>query len=77
MPLFSFHCRACDAEFETLVRSSDTPQCDKCGSTDLEKLPGSIAPAGKSADMMAAGRRQAAREGHFSNYSKAETKRVK
>lgn len=74
MPLYSFQCSDCQAEFETLVRSSDTPICPQCGSAKLERTIGSLAPAGKSAGLISAGRAQAAREGHFSNYSKSELK---
>lgn len=37
MPIFEYACRACGNEFETLVRTSDTPSCDSCGSSELEK----------------------------------------
>lgn len=37
MPIYEYACRACGHEFETLVRSSDTPSCVKCASADLEK----------------------------------------
>ena len=39
MPIYKFHCAACDHDSEVLVRSSDwkgTP-CPHCGSTRLEK----------------------------------------
>lgn len=39
MPLYEFHCQACDADSEVLVRSSDWSgtKCPKCGSARLEK----------------------------------------
>jgi putative FmdB family regulatory protein len=37
MPIHEYACRSCRHEFETLVRSSDTPSCASCGSTELEK----------------------------------------
>jgi putative FmdB family regulatory protein len=37
MPIYEYACRSCGNEFETLVRSSDTPSCSKCASRDLEK----------------------------------------
>ena len=77
MPLYSYQCTACQAEFEMLVRSSDTPACPQCGSDKLERMIGALAPAGKIDGLLAAGRAQAAREGHFSNYSKSELKRLK
>ena len=38
MPIFEYRCRACRDEFETLVRTGDTPACPKCASAELEKL---------------------------------------
>jgi len=38
VPLFDFRCRACDHEFEALVRAGDTPLCPSCGNRDLERL---------------------------------------
>lgn len=72
MPLYDYHCKACEAEFELLVRSDTVPTCPQCGSTDLERAISRIAPAGKTAGIIASARRQASKEGHFSNYSKAE-----
>lgn len=37
MPLFEYACRACDHQFEALVRASDTPECPSCHSTALER----------------------------------------
>ena len=37
MPIYEYACRSCGHEFETLVRSSDTPACASCNSEDLEK----------------------------------------
>lgn len=76
MPLYDYRCTACRAEFELLVRASTVPTCPQCGATDLERAVSRVAPAGKSAGMVAAGRRAAAKEGHFSNYSKAERAKV-
>lgn len=39
MPIFEYACRACHHEFETLVRTGDTPACPKCAGTDLDKQP--------------------------------------
>ncbi|HYH22769.1 MAG TPA: zinc ribbon domain-containing protein [Azospirillum sp.] len=72
MPLYSYRCKACDREFETLVRSTDVPACPACGSPELDKLVSRPAPEGKSGAVLKAGRSAAAREGHFSNYSRAE-----
>ena len=39
MPLYEYVCRACNHEFEALVRSQDPPPaCPSCKSSDLEKL---------------------------------------
>jgi len=74
MPIFDFHCLACGQRFELLVRSSTVMQCPQCGSTDLAKCVSAPAPPGKSKGIIAAARRRAAKEGHFSNYSSAERK---
>jgi putative FmdB family regulatory protein len=37
MPLYEYGCRACDREFEVLVRGGETPACPSCRSTDLER----------------------------------------
>ena len=37
MPLFEYACRACDHQFEALVRASETPACPSCRSTELER----------------------------------------
>jgi putative FmdB family regulatory protein len=38
MPIFEYSCDACHHEFETLVRTGDTPACPKCAATALTKL---------------------------------------
>ncbi len=38
MPIYEYHCDHCRAEVEILVRSSETPKCPECGSSDLDKL---------------------------------------
>ena len=72
MPIYDYRCKACNAEFELLVRGATAPACPMCGATELERALSRIAPAGKIAGVVAAGRRQAAREGHFSHYSRTE-----
>jgi putative FmdB family regulatory protein len=37
MPLFEYACRACDHQFEALVRASEQPACPSCHSTELER----------------------------------------
>ncbi|HEY3301050.1 MAG TPA: zinc ribbon domain-containing protein [Methylophilaceae bacterium] len=75
MPLYDFHCKQCDKTFELLAKASSTPVCPECGGS-LEKQVSRIAPAGQSAGIIASARARASREGHFSNYSKAEKKRL-
>ncbi len=72
MPIHDFHCKKCDRTFELLVRASSTPVCPGCGSADVGKLVSLPAPQGKTAGIIARGRAQAAREGHFSNYATSE-----
>ncbi|MDD4885756.1 MAG: zinc ribbon domain-containing protein [Thiomonas sp.] len=76
MPIFDYRCLACDNRFELLVRSSTVPVCPKCGSADLAKCVTAPATPGKSKGIIAAARRQANKEGHFSNYSRAERKGI-
>ena len=37
MPIYEYHCNGCGKEFEALVRSSTTPECPACHSTQLDK----------------------------------------
>lgn len=77
MPLFDFHCEACKAEFERLVRGDDVPRCPACGSTELTKLVVSrLAPAGKIEAIRLANRRAAHAQGLFSHYSPGEQARL-
>ena len=72
MPLYDYHCKACRAGFELLVRASTVPTCPRCGSTELERAVSRIAPAGRIEAIRASNRRAAAREGHLSHFSQAE-----
>lgn len=73
MPLYEYHCTACDSAFELLVRSDTVPTCPHCGSSSaLQRLVSRLAPAGKIAGWRRAMRQAAHKEGHFSNYSQAE-----
>ncbi len=67
MPIYDYHCGQCDKEFELLVSHSTVPTCPECGGQQLKKLVSRIAPEGKAAGLIAKGRAQAAKEGHFSN----------
>lgn len=75
MPFFSYRCTACGEEFETLVRSGETPECPKCRGTSLERLLAAPMVAGKTEAALQGIRARAAKEGHFSNYSRSELKR--
>ena len=77
MPTYDYRCSACGAAFEMLVRSSTVPACPQCASTALERQLSLTAPQGTSKAIIAAGRKAAAREGHFSNYSAAERSKIK
>jgi putative FmdB family regulatory protein len=68
MPLYDFRCPKCDKTVELLVRSDAQPACPTCGQAPMEKLVSKPAAPGQSADLVRAGRAQAKREGHFSNY---------
>lgn len=72
MPIHDFRCTACHHVFERLVRADTVPTCPQCGAGAPERLLSRIAPAGTSAGLLRAARRQAAREGHFSHYGAAE-----
>lgn len=72
MPLHTYRCKACDHGFETLVRAGETASCPSCGSADLNRQLSNVAPEGKSGAIVQSARRQAAREGHFSNYARSE-----
>ncbi len=47
MPIYGYDCKNCGHEFETLVRSSETPACPACGSGDLTKQLSLIASPAK------------------------------
>ncbi|GAB6852370.1 FmdB family zinc ribbon protein [Paraburkholderia kururiensis] len=76
MPLYDYHCRDCQLQFETLVRAGTTPVCPRCGSVVLDKQVSAPVPPGRSKAIIASARRQAAREGHMSHYSAAERSKL-
>jgi putative FmdB family regulatory protein len=52
MPIYSYHCTACDAEFEQLVRGDTRVACPECRGRKLERrmsLPARPASAGQDA----------------------------
>lgn len=75
MPLYSYNCSKCDKEFELLVSASEVPVCPSCGGKKLERLMSRVVPEGKNRSYAKKMRSQAAREGHLSNYSRAERRR--
>ncbi|EPY03400.1 FmdB family zinc ribbon protein [Magnetospirillum fulvum] len=74
MPIFSFRCTKCSEEFEALVMGSDAPTCPSCQASELERLVSAPSVGGKTEAALGRVRQQAAREGHFSNYSRSELK---
>jgi putative FmdB family regulatory protein len=38
MPIYEYSCKSCEHQFETLIRTGDTPVCASCGSTDLQRI---------------------------------------
>ncbi len=48
MPIYGYDCNKCGREFQTLVRSSETPSCPSCESTDLTRQLSLIAAPAKS-----------------------------
>ena len=63
MPIYEYRCLACGAEFEQLVRASDTAACPFCESAQLERKlsvtsfagGSSGEPAGRALPMTAGG----------------------
>lgn len=76
MPLYDYQCRNCQLHFETLVRAGAAPVCPRCGSALLDKQVSAPAPPGRSKAIIASARKQAAREGHLSNYTAAERNKL-
>jgi len=72
MPIFDFHCKACNHTYEQLVRSSTVLVCPACGGADVKKQVSAPAPQGLTGDLLSRARAQAAREGHFSNYRQSK-----
>jgi len=77
MPLYDFRCTHCAHVFERLVRAGELATCPQCGAVGPERLLSRPAAPGTSAALISAGRAAAAREGHFSHYSRSERARIK
>jgi putative FmdB family regulatory protein len=76
MPLYAYSCEDCEAEFELLVRASDTPACPACGSQKLTQQVSRICREIKYPAIARSWRRRAAAEGDLSNFSKTERGKV-
>ena len=50
MPIHEYLCQDCGAQFEQLVRASDTPECPRCHSVALEKKLSVFASPGSGAE---------------------------
>jgi putative FmdB family regulatory protein len=37
VPIYEYTCQGCRGEFELLLRGEETPQCPRCGGSELEK----------------------------------------
>jgi putative FmdB family regulatory protein len=77
MPLYDYHCKACAAEFELLVRAASVPICPQCGAAEPERITVSrLAPAGRIEAIRMSNRRAADAQGHFSNLAPGERARL-
>jgi putative FmdB family regulatory protein len=72
MPLYGYHCKKCDKEFELLIGSADVPECPTCGSKKLDRLLSRVVREGKNRSYAKTMRAAAGREGHLSNFSRSE-----
>jgi putative FmdB family regulatory protein len=65
VPLYEYTCRACQKQFELLVRKGDTPACPACASQDLEKMLSEVAikSSGTHALALKAAKRRDAKQG--------------
>jgi putative FmdB family regulatory protein len=72
MPLYSYVCQSCGAEFELLVRSSDVPACPSCESQNLQQQVSRICDEIKYPAIAKSWRRAAAASGDLSNFSARE-----
>ena len=51
MPIYSYACRDCGEEFQTLVRSGETPACPSCESEKLDQQLSLIASPNKGGEV--------------------------
>ncbi|SEQ76486.1 putative regulatory protein, FmdB family [Solimonas aquatica] len=76
MPLYDYHCPSCEQNCELLISGDAKPVCPNCGGRKLQKLLSAPAAPGRAKAIVQRARKQAAREGHFSHYSKKERSRI-
>jgi putative FmdB family regulatory protein len=38
MPIYEYHCDACDKKFECLIMGSDKPKCPACGNRKVKRM---------------------------------------
>lgn len=50
MPIFAYRCRACGAEFTSLVMTGETPVCAACASAELDQQLSLIAAPAKGGE---------------------------
>jgi putative FmdB family regulatory protein len=77
MPIYEYSCKSCDRQFETLVRTGDTPKCVACGSAELERvlsLP-AVNSEGTRARALGAARRRDAAESKDRAHEQAKYER--
>jgi putative FmdB family regulatory protein len=72
MPLYAYSCSDCQAEFELLVRASETPSCPACGGEKLNQQVSRICKEIKYPAIAKSWRKAAAQSGELSNFSKKE-----
>lgn len=77
MPLYAYQCKKCNAFFEALIMGTEKASCPACRGRKLDQLICAPAPPPASKTIIKAARAQAHREGHMSNYSKPEQKRLR
>lgn len=77
MPLYAFNCLDCNHDFETLVRSTEVSTCPSCGSEKLQQQVAKICVEIKYPAIAKSWRRQAAREGDLTNFTKDEMRTKK
>ncbi|MDR3448979.1 MAG: zinc ribbon domain-containing protein [Alphaproteobacteria bacterium] len=50
MPIYGYRCSKCGENFQTLVRSGETPECPSCGGVELVQQLSLIASPAKGGD---------------------------